>query len=168
MSKFKVGDAVITKSGERGIITMITDNCHYPYHVSGMVGTFSEGYLELVSRDNCSFNLGACTQSAESSYLVASDDTINILNNSFEPSPFHFHYEAPKTKNIMQNIIEFAKNMTLSADEKLLRKYNLHNDKGEDTDDARKLIMDNFYATPENQAYLLSIATAKDAEDAKK
>jgi len=70
-----------------------------------------------------------------------------------------------KGKNIMSSIVNFAKDLLLSPEEKLLRKYGLHDENGNNTSEARQLINDKFYDSPENQAYLLEVATAKQAED---
>lgn len=67
-------------------------------------------------------------------------------------------------KSIMSSIIEFASNLVLSADEKLLRKYDLKNECGY-TDNARALVMEKL--VKDNEAYLISVATAKQEEDNK-
>jgi hypothetical protein len=69
-------------------------------------------------------------------------------------------------KKTMSNIMEFAKNLTLSADEKLLRKYGLHDENGNRTSSAEDLIEEKMFS--DNEPYLLEIARAKEAEDAKK
>ena len=71
----------------------------------------------------------------------------------------------PKGKNIMSNIVSFAKDLLLSPNEKLLRKCGLHDEYGKNTNDARELIMDKFLNSPENQAYLLEVAEAKQADE---
>jgi len=82
-----------------------------------------------------------------------------------------FNYNTPTTpssvkgKNIMSNIVNFAKDLLLSPEEKLLRKYGLHDENGKNRSEAEELIMDKFLNSPENQAYLLEVATAKQAED---
>ena len=96
-----------------------------------------------------------------------------------------FNYNTPTTlssakgKNIMnteqsfpcgvaaagKSIVSFAKDLLLSSDEKLLRKYGLHDEYGKNTNDARELIMNKFLNSPENQAYLLEVAEAKQADE---
>ena len=71
----------------------------------------------------------------------------------------------PNGKNIMSNIVSFAKDLLLSPNEKLLRKCGLHDEYGKNTSDARELIMDKFLNSPENQAYLLEVADAKQADE---
>jgi hypothetical protein len=46
-----------------------------------------------------------------------------------------------KIKQMTNNIVEFAKNLTLSADEKLLREVGLHDDKGCYTEDALNIAL---------------------------
>ena len=63
-------------------------------------------------------------------------------------------------------IIKFAKELTLSADEKLLRKYGLKDECGEYTIEGRELVYRKLVA--DNGAYLIEIATKKEAEDKEK
>jgi len=66
-------------------------------------------------------------------------------------------------RQVMSNIVSFAKNLVLSADEKLLRKMGLHNDCGEATQEAYDLIKEKL--VKDNEPYLLEIAKAKQEED---
>lgn len=67
-------------------------------------------------------------------------------------------------KTIMSKISSYVKNLTLSADEKLLRKYGLKNECGEVTVEGQEAILENFYNSPENIAYLVSIAQGLEDE----
>ncbi len=69
-------------------------------------------------------------------------------------------------KSKIMNVIKFAKNLTLSADEKLLRKYNLKDSNGEYTDEAEEIVMQKLIA--ENESHLVEIAKAMEAEEIKK
>lgn len=69
-------------------------------------------------------------------------------------------------KSFMGNIITFAKNMTLSANEKLLREIGLKDNCGEYTSNARDIIIVKLCA--DNEAYLLTVATAMKAEQSEK
>lgn len=69
-----------------------------------------------------------------------------------------------KGGSIMTKITTYIKNLTLSTDEKLLRKYNLHDECGENTEEGREAILNNFFNTKENQAYLVSIAQGLEDE----
>lgn len=62
----------------------------------------------------------------------------------------------------MTNIVKFAKDMKLSADEKLLRKHGLKDEDGY-TDEAEEIITAKLLK--ENESYLLEIAKAKEAEE---
>ena len=79
-----------------------------------------------------------------------------ILKDNCEKSP----------KNIMTTIKEFAKNLVLSADEKLLRKHGLKDGCGNYTLDARDLSIEKL--TSDNEKYLIDIAEQKEKEETKK
>lgn len=66
---------------------------------------------------------------------------------------------------IMNNIVNFAKNLTLSKEEKLLRKYGLKDECGNYTKEARRIIAMKLCSDNEN--YLVEIATEKDKETKK-
>ena len=65
-------------------------------------------------------------------------------------------------KTFMSKISEFAKNLTLSADEKLLRKHGLKDVNGEFTEEARLIVMNKL--VKDNEAHLLTIAQEADKE----
>jgi len=69
-------------------------------------------------------------------------------------------------KTIMTTIKEFAKNILLSKEEKLLRKHGLKNDCGDYTQDAKDLVINRLIT--DNEKYLLEIAEKKEAEETKK
>lgn len=76
-------------------------------------------------------------------------------------------YQNKEEKSIMSKISSYVKNLTLSADEKLLRKYGLKNECGEVTREGQEAIWENFYNSPENIAYLVSIAQGLEEESKK-
>lgn len=95
--------------------------------------------------------------------------TIADWGASFDSSvyykPFIDALESRKpAKSIMSKITTYVKNLTLSADEKLLRKYYLHDECGETTDAGKDAILAKFFASKENQDYLVEIAKGLDAE----
>jgi len=100
-------------------------------------------------------------------YFKGTDSGNSMRDKQFKK----FNYNTPTTpssvkgNNIMSSIVNFAKDLLLSTDEKLLRKYGLHDENGNNSSVAEELIMDKFLNSPENQAYLLEVATAKQAED---
>lgn len=69
-------------------------------------------------------------------------------------------------KSIMSKITTFAKNLTLTSDEKLLRKYGLKNECGEYTDEAEQLVISKL--VKENEAYLIEIAKGLELEEKNK
>lgn len=69
----------------------------------------------------------------------------------------------PLSLNIMSSIKEFAKNLILSADEKLLRSQGLKTECGDYTQDAKDIVMEKL--AKENEAYLIEIAKAKKEEE---
>jgi len=77
-------------------------------------------------------------------------------------------YQNKEEKSIMSKISSYVKNLTLSAEEKLLRKYGLKNECGEVTGEGINAINEKFYNSPENVAYLVSIAQGLEEESNKK
>lgn len=69
--------------------------------------------------------------------------------------------EVAPNKN-MDKIVSFVKNLALSADEKLLRKYSLTDSCGDYTASSRELVIQKLIA--DNRDYLVEQATAFDAE----
>jgi hypothetical protein len=63
---------------------------------------------------------------------------------------------------IMNNIVNFAKNLTLSKEEKLLRKSGLKDECGNYTREARRIVMIKLCS--ENETHLVEIATELDKE----
>lgn len=70
-----------------------------------------------------------------------------------------------KNNNIMTNIKNYIKNLALTSDEKLLRKYNLKTECGEYTEEAKALIIAKLCA--DNEAYLIEIVKGLEAEENK-
>lgn len=69
---------------------------------------------------------------------------------------------APK-KSFMSKIYNFAKNLTLTADEKLLRKYGLKDECGEYSDEAEELVIAKLIK--DNEDYLIKTAQALEDEE---
>jgi hypothetical protein len=74
-------------------------------------------------------------------------------------------FNKPNKKTFMQNIVNFAKHLTMSADQKLLLKHGLKDECGNYTESAERLIMDKMIK--DNEEYLVAVATAKESEDKK-
>ena len=71
-----------------------------------------------------------------------------------------------KGKNFMSNIIETAKNLTLSPEEKLLRIVGLKDDRGDYTEEAESIILQELCKEREDK--LIEVAKAQEEEDKKK
>ncbi len=68
-------------------------------------------------------------------------------------------------KNIMSKIKSFVKNLTLSADDKLLREYGFQNECGDYTEIAEELVISKLVA--DNKDYVIEIAKKMKEEDDK-
>lgn len=68
--------------------------------------------------------------------------------------------------NIMSKITTFAKNLVLSADEKLLRKYGLKDECGEFTNEAEDLVIAKL--VKENESYLIELSKGMEEEEKNK
>ena len=73
--------------------------------------------------------------------------------------------EELEDNNKTMNIKKFVKTLTLSKEDKLLREYNLQNDCGDFTEEAKELVIDKL--VEDNKAYLVEIATQLKEEDKK-
>ena len=71
-----------------------------------------------------------------------------------------------KSKNFMDKIVEFSKNIVLSKEEKLLRKYGLKNSCGDYTEAAKEIVINHL--CDDNKDYLAEIAKAKEEEEKEK
>lgn len=69
---------------------------------------------------------------------------------------------ATTSQNLMTNIVTFFKNLTLSSDDKLLRKHGLMSECGDFTQVAKDLV--TAKTTADNKAFLVEIAQKYEAE----
>lgn len=105
------------------------------------------------------------------SYFI---DVINLTNGltymRYSPENFKLVEEniiIKESKNIMSKALDFVKELTLSSDEKLLRKWGLKDDEGNYTHDSEKIVI--LKLVEDNKAHLLSIAQGlEDKEKASK
>ena len=65
--------------------------------------------------------------------------------------------------NIMSNILNKVKNLTLSKDDKLLREYGFQNNCGDFTEEARQVVLEKLVA--DNKEYLIEVAKKLEKED---
>lgn len=90
----------------------------------------------------------------------------------FEEEDFRNSYSTDMIEPInyfsktMTTLAQFAKDITLSKEEKLMREAGLKDSCGEYTDESRDLVMNKLVA--DNEAYLIEIATKYKADQAKK
>ena len=166
MNKFKVGDKVqiikaISSIGrdlskgsfreEIGKITTITDfsdGLMYPYKLENVKDAWKDEELKLISNgEDCCPNFTISNEMEFTGTLTAQSGTIE-----------------PK-KSIMSNIIDFAKNLALSADEKLLRKQGLKDSCGDYTGEAKEIAIQKL--CKEKEVELIEIAKAKELEEKK-
>lgn len=176
MAKFKVGDRVrfiVQSKGNWGDID--TEIVLGKIYTIDIVGVYNWGYgntespvineiyggyicpdnIELVQEkieiadytDGVSVSVGECVKSLSDFSIMGAGCEVELKNNK---------------KTIMSKITEFAKNLVLSADEKLLRKHNLKDSCGNYTSDAQQLVIDKMIK--DNEAYLIEIAKGLEEE----
>jgi|GEM_PF-7021624 len=144
MDEFKKGDKVRVKKYQ-GIVSNM-EGIIVSYHSSFCLVKF-EGWNEGHSGD------GTCGKSGWS----VNKKGLELIE---EVKEFN------KIKSIMSNIINFAKNLTLSADEKLLREQGLKTECGDYTSDAQALAIRML--CEEKEVKMIEIAKAKKEEELNK
>jgi hypothetical protein len=191
--KFQVGDKVRVKEhivrdsnkvdtlpvGYIGVITRIDTFPNGSYADLG--DTWHWAYLdalELVEEEKkfepCSNPHGMIPENLYLNGLLAENLYLNGLLGSYLDSCSGIEiYQSDnltikkQTKNnIMSKITTFAKNLVLSADEKLLRKYGLKDECGEFTDEAEDLVIAKL--VKENESYLIELAKGMEEEEKNK
>lgn len=146
---FKVGDNVKYKKGEIGYPSQEPSNNYTVQCVQeGKVFLFQRNNFIGISGSMC--NCGFHTWEAYNTQLELIS-TVGTNN--------------PVAK-IMSSVKEFAKNLILGEDEKLLRKQGLKDSCGGYTTDAKDIVMD--IVCKANEAELIKIAKAKEVEETKK
>jgi len=129
--------------------------------------TIGDRIKNIGSHDSSNDNYGKCGDvyevDSEGVYVRYDDGEEGYSSHSYVHKYYQIISSAEAQKGVMKNIIKFAKNLVLSADEKLLRKYNLKNDCGEYTAEARELVINKLIA--DNEAYLIDLAKKLEAED---
>jgi hypothetical protein len=150
---------------EKGLEFVISsiDYCGDRYSKKGSVyfgGKYGYGvwgsFLEL-----------ATTTKVEPSYFTRYYPAIpyQVFEELVEKTKITSPEKIREKKNIMSNIVNFAKNLVLSDEEKLLRKHGLKDECGSYTSDARELVMEKLLK--DNETYLVEVATKKEAEEKK-
>lgn len=153
-TKFKVGDRLKqVKEGNSpsslGQIIEITEidpddeNQFYSANNCGWTKNYLEENFELleteINRDflNCTFTTSLCgTLSAD----ISTESMLNWYHNHSEIGRINRTNKINKKMETTKSIVEFAKNLTLSKEEKLLRKANLKDSDGDWTASARVIV----------------------------
>ena len=161
-SKFKVGDTVrcinptINSSlniGEIYKVELIYKDIKY-VHLEGVKGDWFASRFELVEE----------TANDEWEYAWACYENEHKL--FVKPNQKVEDKLITKGKNFMSNIIKTAKNLTLSPEEKLLRIVGLKDDRGDYTEEAESIILQELCKEREDK--LIEVAKAQEEEDKKK
>lgn len=98
--------------------------------------------------------------------LVEESSLCGVVGEPCEPTPTVVgQININKKETIMSKVTSFVKNLTLSADEKLLRKYNLKNECGEYTSEAIDAV--KLKLVSDNESYLIEIAKGLEEEENK-
>jgi hypothetical protein len=127
--------------------------CSGDKRVEGYFGTVIKisSCLASISRDDAPHAGWVVCQKGDGTWGANVDEGIlTIINN----------------KTSMTTILEFVKNLSLSEDERLLRKHGLKDDCGNYTAEAYDLVEEKL--TKENETYLIEIAKKKEEEDKNK
>lgn len=102
------------------------------------------------------------TKGSDGSYRVEFEEEAFVNSYSTDMiEPYNNYFS--KT---MTTLAQFAKDITLSKEEKLMREAGLKDSCGEYTDESRDLVMNKLVA--DNEAYLIEIATKYKADQTKK
>ena len=154
--KLKINDKVrVKRNGSNGsdyFYKVTSDRIWSGYKNGEYIGSCSHAYHGLTEDD---FEPYEEVKSIEKRFTML--NALGLINNDLP--------EVKKDrKTFMNKVTEFVKNLTLSDTEKLLRKYDLHDDCGENTSVANQAIDEKLYNSPESQAYLLEIAQGLEAE----
>ncbi len=151
MYKFKIGDKVKYCGNLVGVIGCIEYNRAYMSSCSSATNEFRYPQGGTCPIHNTFMGYGL-------------DDLTLVESNKITFSPANFT-EGNWIDKKMSSIKEFAKNLLLSNEDKVLRQAGLQDSYGEYTQDARDLVIAKL--VEENKAYLVEIAEKKEAEENK-
>lgn len=186
-NEFKVGDKVKRifggtycnmNVGDIGTISC-WNKSRYPQHFNlseyptdGTEGTFCKEYFELVEEECKQCCSGVTGEATYEGVIMHAEDLMNGLYGIPQDmcigtlGDYPIYQTKINKKTIMSKITTFAKNLVLSADEKLLRKYGLHDECGNHTDEAEELVIAKL--VKENEAYLIELAKGMELEEKNK
>lgn len=138
----KVGDIRKIKPEHRGACCAMDYKCNIYVEITKVASSYY--YYNGLDKDK--------VPTGYSCYCCYNDSHLELTNSN--------------SKSFMENIVTFAKNLVLSADEKSLREAGLKNNCGEYTAEAKEIIMAKLMK--DNEAYLITITAALKAEKADK
>ena len=123
-------------------------------------GWFDNDEIELITSETSSTEECSSCNINGVDFSVSQNGLKEFINGN-EPTVSSIK----KDRNIMSKLTSFVKNSLFSADEKLLRKYDLKDSCGDYTDEAEELVIDKLIK--DNEAYLIEVATNMEAEEKK-
>ena len=159
--KFKIGDVLRNKKTLETItiIRISGKDIETTEEQSSSCANWTEDYLwenfELVE-EGCN----SCEEDIGDFVGTMCNGTVEVYKDN-EPS----NSSGNKVGNTMSKLTSFVKNSLLSADEKLLRKYDLKDSCGDYTSEARELVIAKMIQ--DNEDYLIKVATELEAEEKK-
>ena len=164
--KYKVGDRLIHKCN-RGVIQLTEYNSEYGEWSSNYVRGYRNCDRWTIDYLNDNFTKvcegGGIVEYKPNhslpNYKWYIDENTNVPNVPTEKTIFN------KIKDTTMNLVKFAKDLTLSAEEKLLRKYGLKQDDGIYTQSAIDLIQQKL--CKDNEQYLIDLLNEQEKENKK-
>lgn len=162
MAEYKVGDRIKISRKPDCWASLLSPNrprnLSYPREFT--IKEIKEDYSYTAMRAR-EYHTG-CDYGFSLSDLISENNIIKVgeVGEAFTPT-------SEPRKSIMSAIIEYAKNLKLTADEKLLRKYGMQDSCGEFSDDYKRIVKAKWYAEKANVDYVLEILKAKEAEEVK-
>ena len=121
--------------------------------------------VRVISKTRGSFSLGEFIEGNGSDISVVTKVFNNgcCWVNGYDFNESDLELLTTNKKNIMSTITKFVKDLGLSADEKLLRKYNLKTDCGDYTSESINVLLQDI--CKEREARLIEIANGLEAEN---
>ncbi len=158
VSKFKNGDKIMISTesnyfGGKAVEIVMVDNSQIPYKVK--VLDDSDDYTYWVKESDVDYLIeheDCVTKKFEKGDIITGKSS-NIKKGSINKFK----------ETIMTNIVDFAKNMTLSKEEKTLREAGLKDECGDYTVEAKKIVMTKLIK--DNEEYLLEVVNNRMKEE---
>jgi hypothetical protein len=185
--KFRVGDKVKKvcggeflglRVGDVAIVTEIINEMYFRVNKGDQYNSHYCSSWELAEEVESESECIPCENKTYGNVLeVNSSNVTNIIGLMMDKLKGNSNYQLyldeceeverinnNNKKSIMSKVSTFVKNLALSADEKLLRKFDLHDDCGVTTYEGQQAILERLFNSPESQAYLIEIAKGLELE----